>query len=414
MTVETFSVCVTPQIAALDDLLDTVYRMAWYVAPYGDLVSALTVPVDPALLARIPDVRAFLAQNRPSYVAAQAMDFVRSLGQRLVFVASGSDAYFEAATRARIFMIWNEPLHEAGMALPLRMGMMNKRRVSIDRNCNPYEDFQVCEALQSQSPWGLADWQLGQQRWQRFAAWVKGLGLNKVYVVGTGPNLTLSAEHDFSDGVAVVVSSLLKNPVWLERLSPRLVCVVDAIYQLGFTTYAAEVREGIVAAMRQLPDLHLLTRIHYSRLIRACLPPDLEDRIITCPMVRSVPFNADLSEQFYAFDNPNVLTMAMLPAASTLAPRLVLAGCDGSPAPTKTVWDYAAGLNLVREMEVLDIAYPAVRQRDNAAYLAEHSRQVAETIEGVEAAGRTVTSLTPSHIPAIQARFSPKARSSGS
>lgn len=398
------SVCVLPTLQAEEDLLDTFYKLVWYIAPYRDQLLSLGFPLHPRLLMHYPTPASLLARPLPSHVDPACQRLAHEMIDQLQFVPSECPAYWDMLGNAQMFFLWDEQGYQNSLDALTCAATFCKTLIRADRHRNPYDGFTEVAGMTSISRHNVSDAQAGIQRFSELARQVKDEGIDKCYVIGTGPNLQLMRDHDFSDGFSIITTSLLGNRDFIARIQPRLVCIVDCVYQLGFTTYAQRVREELIPALYQYPRLQVFTRLQFAPLMRQSLPADLHDRIIACPMLGNVSFNTNLLHGFYTKDIPNVLTVAMLPVAATLARTIELMGCDGSPAPTRDVWDYAPGANYTGEMQILDIAHPAIRKRDNRAYLDQHNAQVADVLAIIESVGASVRSLTPSHIPALARR----------
>ena len=222
---------------------------------------------------------------------------------------------------------------------------------------------------------------------------------------GTGPSLSdFVAASDFSDGIAIAANSIVRNPEIVARIRPRIIAAADPLYHAGVSTYAGAFRAEIVAAMRA-SGAWFVCPLRDFPIYDAFLPADLRPRIVGIPFDKNAPPPVHLGETFCLHPYPNVLTLALLPLASSLADRIDIVGCDGRRYTDDSFfWSHDKQVQFTGKMAEIQAAHPAFFAIDYNDYYTEHARDVEEVAQALEAAGKTQVTATPSCIPALHAR----------
>ena len=102
----------------------------------------------------------------------------------------------------------------------------------------------------------------------------------------------------------------------------------------------------------------------------------------------------------------NVLTHLSLPIAASLSKRIAFVGCDGRPMQENSYfWSHHAGSQMHDLMGSARASHPAFFTVDYDAYYEEHCRTLGAMLDHLEDGGFEITSLTPSHIPALEGRI---------
>ncbi|MEZ5996628.1 MAG: FkbM family methyltransferase [Hyphomonadaceae bacterium] len=255
---------------------------------------------------------------------------------------------------------------------------------------------------------GDAD-QLAEENRSRFEEFLKRVGhQKKAYVFGTGPSLSsFAAQHDFSDGISLASNSMVKNEALLSRLAPAAIVAADPIFHAGCSRYAEAFRNQLAVAMRA-HDAHFVTSLRDYSMFSSSLPRDLRERIIGVPFCNSEDYNPDLSSAFFVKPVANILTLLLLPLGAAVADEICIVGCDGRPLDkNQYFWGHDKAVQFNEEMDNIKEVHPAFFKVNYDDYYAEHCANVEAALSALEKIGKTISVLTPSHIPALSKRYSP-------
>lgn len=250
---------------------------------------------------------------------------------------------------------------------------------------------------------------------QRIRQMISEIGQHeKAYIFGSGPSLSdFVAEHDFSDGVCVISNSIVKNRDILTATRPRVIAAADPLYHAGCSSYASAFRTELVNAMRETGAWFVCPMRDFA-IYDAFLPPDLRQRIIGVPFNKEASLPTNLAETFYFKPYPNVLTLALLPIASSLAGKIEIVGCDGRNLTDDSFfWSHDKKAQFNDKMSEIQAAHPAFFAIDYNDYYSDHCRDVEEVLTALEDAGKAVETVTPSMIPALHKREVPNPDRSG-
>lgn len=227
----------------------------------------------------------------------------------------------------------------------------------------------------------------------------------KAYVFGTGPTLSDFCEtHDFSDGACIIANSMVRNRKLLEQLRPVAIAAGDPIFHAGCSRYAGEFRRELLRAMASTDAFLFVPLRDYSVYI-SYLPAAMHERVVGIPFEANRPYTIDLSEDFHVSPLPNILTLLLLPLASTISREIAVIGCDGRPLDQdQYFWTHDKASQFNAEMDNIRHIHPGFFSIDYNDYYLSHCDNVKAAAETLEAAGRRVISLTPSYVPALADR----------
>ncbi|MDA8019803.1 MAG: hypothetical protein MPN21_20370, partial [Thermoanaerobaculia bacterium] len=115
--------------------------------------------------------------------------------------------------------------------------------------------------------------------------------------------------------------------------------------------------------------------------------------------------NLDLSETFELKSIDNVLTLLLLPIASTLAREVHVIGCDGRPLEEdQYFWSHNPKTQLGDLMDNIQAVHPGFFDLDYNDYYLKHCRNTERWMEAGEKIGRRYVSMVDSQVPALRRR----------
>lgn len=227
----------------------------------------------------------------------------------------------------------------------------------------------------------------------------------KAYVFGSGPTLSDFVEgHDFSDGICVISNSIVKNREIIAATRPRVITAADPLYHAGCSSYAGAFRDELIHALRETGAWFVCPLRDFA-IYDTFLPADLRPRIIGVPFNKDAPPPTNLAETFYLKPYPNVLTLALLPIASSLARKIEIVGCDGRLLTDDSFfWSHDKKAQFNDKMSEIQAAHPAFFAIDYNDYYTDHCRDVEEVLTTLETSGKGIETVTASMIPALHVR----------
>lgn len=385
-----------PRITDAATLVDLTHRAAWYLSPIAGKLSRVLIPVAPGLRSATTapayldeDIVACGPELRALTETHEALDLEAE--RRLV---AESDIVLVWDSR-----LWDPPVHLGSYGVFRRGG---RTFFNVDRHTHAREA----------STWLDVPRLLGACRStvvlecrQKFARMAEALGsARRAYVFGTGPNLEEVADQTLTDGVRVVSNSLVRNEALMEKIRPSIVCCGDPVFHAGCSGYAAEFRRNLADAMRRYPLYAVVPITHYPYYC-AHFPAELVERIIGLPITKLGRFNFDLLSSYEVNQTGNVLTMLMLPVATTLAREVFIGGCDGrSDKAQQYFWSHHAPSQIVDKMDAAREAHPAFFKISYTDYYDQHCQTLELLLQQGEHQGRIFRNVTTSHVPALARR----------
>jgi hypothetical protein len=233
--------------------------------------------------------------------------------------------------------------------------------------------------------------------------------LGKAYVFGTGPSLSRAMEFDYSGGVRIVCNSIVRNLELLSHIRPHFITATDFVFHFGPSRYAAEFRRDLVSALEATGAYFLVTEQPAPLLFHHC--PEIRERTIAIPLARRHDLravlrrvNVQLLDNFQVRSLNSVLTLLMLPVASTLADEVYVLGCDGRRLDDKGFWSHHGPAQYTGLMKTVSDCHPGFFAIDYPGYYEEYCRQVEAVCAAGEALGKSYASLAPSYVPALANR----------
>ncbi len=287
--------------------------------------------------------------------------------------------------------------------VPLPVELARKKQRNVDRQ-NFVEECQEWLTLSSQIG-GAYHWRVEESK-ARYRDVVAKYRAKRCYIFGTGPNLSLAAGHDYSQGVSVVCNSMVKNEKLLDRMKPPLIVAADPIFHAGASIYAADFRNALYNAMERYGSYYLCNQRDF-RIFDAYMPDELRHRLIGAPAGWGMSLKTDTTEKFEFTACPNILTLFLLPIGVALSTKeIFIAGCDGRPLRQNTYfWAHDKSVQFNDKMSAIQVAHPSFFDISYDDYYFLHCETVSSWIKTAQGAGRKVVNMTPSYIPALRKIF---------
>ena len=227
---------------------------------------------------------------------------------------------------------------------------------------------------------------------------------SKSYCFVTGPSFDRYKEFHFEpDSFKVICNSTVKNDEFLEYIgSPDLLVFADPVFHFSPSEYSAVFRDEVLKVHEKYKP-YIIVPFDTVGLLLAHYP-QLKDRIIGMKGKKD-PFNFPTPQNLWIKSSANILTLYMLPMASSIADEINIIGADGRNPDEKYFWQHSKSAQFGDLMNTVFETQPSFfRDRDYKDYYEEHCNFLNDLIEHGEGKGKKYFSLTKSYIPALKNR----------
>lgn len=228
---------------------------------------------------------------------------------------------------------------------------------------------------------------------------------NKAYCFTSGPSFDDYKKINIDkNSLKVVCNSIIKNEEFLKYIgSADILTFADPVFHFGPSEYAETFRKDVINFLERneayaiIPDYNLpLMLQHY---------PNLSNKLIGMPALNK-DFNFPSIENFYVKGSANILTLFMIPIASTISNKIFLIGADGRKKEEKYFWKHSSSAQYDDKMESVFLTHPSFfRDRNYEDYYEQHCSFLENLISYGESLNKIYFSLTPSYIPVLKERF---------
>lgn len=394
------SIFVYPRIKSKSDLDSLVSRFAWYFSPLIDQIKSIELSCEEHNWLR----EISLSPNLDRRIE----NLLPKITAKIVYRSEADVvAGIEKADPARDIVLIADETAEESMPPRLKIALepfiARGGRYRVDSLRTRQEgSFYLWAGLNKLTDTAA----LKREHESRFATMAAEIGDHqRAYVFGTGPSFSdFVQQHNFDDGICIVANSIVKDESALEILNPHIICAGDPIYHAGCSSYAAEFRKSLVKALEKT-GAWFVCPMRDANIYRAILPPHLERRMVCIPFDAKKPIPTDIRTDFYINPFPNILTLALLPLASTFAECIHIVGCDGRRLLDDSFfWSHDKKVQFNDQMCEIQEAHPGFFAIDYNDYFIDHCLDVERVLSQLEECGKTIISETPSLIPALAHR----------
>jgi hypothetical protein len=228
------------------------------------------------------------------------------------------------------------------------------------------------------------------------------------WVLATGPSIEGFRDQSFEDSISFACNSTILNTELMARARPKVLVFADPIFHFGVSQYAGKFREAAATAL-QNEDMALFVPFKYYPLLMAKMP-EYGHRIIGVPFRQRPDFNLEIGTDFEVKVTSNILTLLLLPLATTLADEVFMMGCDGRPlADDGYFWGHGKSVQINDKMQNIKEVHPGFFDIDYNEYYFEHCHTLENLIEQGETEGKAFFHCGQSYIPALKQRSIPSA-----
>lgn len=375
-----------PRFSERSDLENHYFRARWYIPKGEGAVSKVVLGAH----ATITDIEKpwFMANSRCSddhiVVDHSEADYWESLKNADMILIWKSDAYLEDGTtlldgkKLAWVDTYDETRMEWGAYCQLHWRLMGARSKSTMLH-NDHEKF--------------------KRLVRRHAS-----GVDYAVVLGTGPSIEKAFQYDFSNGVAVICNSAVKDRRLIEHVRPTFVTAGDAVSHFGVSRYAERFRDDLAYALKRW-DMYLLSTAMYGYLFRLHYP-ELRGRILLCEQDSRGPV-VDLWSRWVLPYLDSTLNVHMLPIATTFADRVYLLGVDGRRPDgrrNEDFWGHSARAQYHELVETGHLAHPVFDIKRQCVTEKWFRESTMYSMAFGERKGKQYIALADSYTPAVKVR----------
>ena len=397
-----------PGFSCQNDYQDQYIRMVWYVHPIIEFVDKIFIPIDEAKV----DINKGI--NIPDYMDTGILKFEHFFRNKIVyFDCNDVFEWRKYLEKAQISLTWNvndkphkEEVHKA---IDKNKSIMRNWRVD-KRNVQYEASFYLKLSMEGNTNYN-SDLKESQEKFSRYYKKINEFGYDKSYIFGTGPSLgeAQKDKFNFDDGLTIACNSMVKNRELLKKIQPKIFVAADPIFHAGCSSYAEEFRTNLLEAMGDYKRSFLVVPFRDYVLYIKNLPSKFLDRIVGVPLEHIKNTNFNLIRDFRVKSTPNVLTLFLIPLATTFSKNIYMMGYDGRKIKDNSYfWEHNKEAQFNEQMDNIKIAHPSFFDIDYNDYYLEHCTMLENVLLSGENKGFSFTNLTKSYIPALSNRYGEK------
>jgi hypothetical protein len=227
---------------------------------------------------------------------------------------------------------------------------------------------------------------------------------SRVLLVGTGPNLEQAYSLKPSFDIAIACNSIVKDFKALSFFNPSIIVAADPVFHVGASKYAEAFRNDLIQLFECNKKIQFVAPLHH-KIIYDTIIPDIHKKRVSYLAVNTSnsQINLNLLESDSIHPTNNILTLMMLPIASTIASKLYFAGFDGNrSSPIFYFWKHNKNTQyheLIRSSKMTD---PAFFNRSFKKYYNDHKLELANYLKLISSKGISIKSITKTHIQPLE------------
>jgi FkbM family methyltransferase len=224
------------------------------------------------------------------------------------------------------------------------------------------------------------------------------------FCFNSGPSFDTYKEITFPKNVVnVICNSIVKNSDFLSHIdSVDVITFADPVFHFGPSEYAKRFRKDVLEVVQKYNSFVFVLEVNFALMLKHY--PELKDNLIALSMKDVFIFPS--SEKMFVKQSSNILTLLMLPIASSVAEYIFVMGADGREPNENYFWKHSSSAQYDDLMENAFKTHPSFfRDRDYEDYYDEHCEVVEQLINYGEQSAKSYASITNSFIPAFQKRY---------
>lgn len=374
------SVCFYPKVKTQHTLADLLERSAWYLASLPP--SQIIIPVDSSL-------------NIESCNTSHVTITYESSSQQL--------------EKSDLILVW-----DAEAATSERLATFISKSYCVDPHTIPAVEVRNYRALALNCSSEESIAQLAVHSKRNFVELQKRCNEHSLTtLLGNGPSISQAMNMDLSSSNNLICNSAVKNENLLAYVKPKAIVFDDPAFYSGYKEYTRNFVLDLINACEK-HDCFCITSFD-SALLLLTHWPKLAEYIIAIPVVRNQStswskyqkkFNTPSLEHFYVNDSWNILSLLLLPIATSVSKKIELIGFDGREPKEDYYWKHNESVQYSELMQEVIDSHPAFFNNvDHEEYYVRHCQSIEAMMSHYESHGASLLSRTFSHVPALAKRM---------
>ncbi len=223
------------------------------------------------------------------------------------------------------------------------------------------------------------------------------------YCFVTGPSFDRYKEIKYKrNSFKVVCNSIVKNEEFLAFIGgPDIIVFADPVFHFSPSKYSAEFRKKLIKVVNKYDcfvavpfETFPILLTHYK---------ELKSRLIGFSFQNK--FNIPKENNVSVKKSSNILTLLMIPIASSVSGQIFIIGADGRKKGEKYFWKHSGSVQFTDLMETAFRCHPSFfRDRIYDKYYKHHCKFLGKLLEYGEKRGKEYYSLTNSYIDVLRKR----------
>lgn len=396
------NICYIPGVSDPKEYTDLYCRMVWYLNPLIDNLDKIFIPYSSIDIKNVGVI--------PDYFDQQINKLRhRFKGKIVYFDERNCSEWEDCLSKSDVLVHWKvSHCYESNVFNDIINKYLSKKKVwRVDPKKMQYESSLYLKISFELNRHYNEDLNDCKSKFEQLCKDVRRSNNDKCYIFGTGPSLqrAMEPEFTFNDGLAIACNSMVKNKKLLQKLQPKIFVAADPVFHAGCSSYAAEFRKHLVEMLDSYKTYFIVPFRDY-RLYISILPEKFHDNIIGIPLEHIKRVNLDLTNKFVVKSTSNILTLFLIPLATTFSNNICMIGYDGRKIEENTYfWGHDKDSQFNEKMNDVKLAHPAFFDIDYNAYYFEHCKVLERWLSTGENLGFKFCNLTFSNIPALQKRF---------
>ena len=376
-----------PEFNSIEEFSDIYFRAVWHFNHVQDFDVEFLVNSSVAVTKRA------LPKSFDADIGRIEPDFYKR-----VSINKSPESFKRSIESADIVMKWQETEEVNSFVSRLK----NKKIYRVDPSRVRQEgSFYIQSVFDSSTQ--LKD-QIRESK-DKFQNLVEKLGdFDSSWVLATGPSVEQYKHFDFDNSLVIACNSTVLDDDLFSKTSPKILVFADPIFHFGVSRYAAEFRK-IVLKRLKTSDINIVIPLKYYSLLTSVFS-EYSDRIIGIEFDNKIDFNLDLRSLFKVKTTSNILTLLLLPLATTFAKSVNVLGCDGRPFENDDYfWGHGKSVQINSEMDNIQEVHPGFFKIDYNEYYFEHCHILDVMVSKAYKSGIKIQHKAPSFIPALRDTF---------
>lgn len=381
------NVLLVPTISSKQTLTDLVNRLAWYLPEPSLQSHTIFVPVSDTVQKSIPDES---VDYQPLYDRSHL---------NIEFAAAGDVPAL--ASQADLLLC-----HDVYRALGTTLAKNLAKVVIVDATF--YSGRSSGNWLNLRDYLCQPEPDTSQENFQSLTE--HAAQSSESILFATGPSLKEAYSFDFSeDQLKIICNSIVKNDELLSHIQPDVLVFADPVFHFGPSNYAHEFRQDAVKTITKYDCFAVMPASRRSLLVGQY--PEIKGKVIGIPVENRDSPTYPTLDSLSVMGTGNIMTLLMLPIASSLTDQVHIIGADGREEDESYFWEHSDEGQYDDElMQAAVDCHPAFfRDRIYTDYYQQHVQTLEEMIAHGERRGLEYTSLTESYMECLRDRYNPNA-----